>query len=285
MNTDVIVEITLENAQQYLIDESHNRPVLVDFWADWCSPCKTLMPILEKLANEYQGQFLLAKVNADELQMIAGQFGVQSLPTVMLMKDGQPIDGFAGAQPEKQVRELLDKHLPKPWDSDHEKGNELVESGDYGSALALFQKAYTDSNQRPDIAFSLTNCLIELKRFDDAENVLSQIKMADQDSEYETLKAKLTLSQEAQKTPEIAALEAKVKETPEDKDLAYQLAVQYSQNSYMREALELLFDLIRTDMNFKDGEAKKVYLDILSILGKSDPLATEFQRKLYTLLY
>ena len=109
-----IVDIDESNAQQLLIEESMNRPVVVDFWADWCEPCKQLMPILEKLATEYQGTFLLAKVNADEQQMLAQQLGVRSLPTVMVIKDGQPIDGFSGAQPESAVREMLDKHLPSP---------------------------------------------------------------------------------------------------------------------------------------------------------------------------
>ena len=104
-----IVEIDESNAQQLLIDESMTRPVVVDFWADWCGPCKQLMPILEKLADEYQGAFLLAKVNADEQQMLAQQLGVRSLPTVMVIKEGQPIDGFSGAQPESAVREMLEK--------------------------------------------------------------------------------------------------------------------------------------------------------------------------------
>src|SRR5690606_23449923 len=121
-----IVDITLENAQQLLIDESFNRPVLVDFWADWCAPCKALMPILEKLANEYQGAFLLAKVNADEQNMISGQFGVRSLPTVILIKDGQPIDGFAGAKSEVEVRELLQKYLPKAWEATLQEAEALI---------------------------------------------------------------------------------------------------------------------------------------------------------------
>ena len=104
-----VVDIDQNNAQQYLIDESFNRPVVVDFWADWCAPCKQLMPLLEKLADEYAGAFLLAKINADEQQGISQQLGVRSLPTVMVFKDGQPVDGFAGAQPETAVREMLQK--------------------------------------------------------------------------------------------------------------------------------------------------------------------------------
>src|SRR5690606_25056927 len=114
--SEYIFNITMDNAKQVLIDESFQRPVVVDFWAEWCAPCKTLMPLLEKIANEYAGQFVLAKVNCDEEQQIAQQFGVRNLPTVMVMKDGQPVDGFVGAQTETAVRELLEKFLPKPWD-------------------------------------------------------------------------------------------------------------------------------------------------------------------------
>ncbi|MCB1676900.1 MAG: thioredoxin, partial [Halioglobus sp.] len=105
--SDFIVNIDHSNAARLLIEESRTRPVVVDFWAHWCEPCKVLMPLLEKIADEYQGAFLLAKVNADEQQGIVQQFGVRSLPTVMVIQDGQPVDGFVGAQPEAQVRQML----------------------------------------------------------------------------------------------------------------------------------------------------------------------------------
>ncbi|MCB1847468.1 MAG: thioredoxin, partial [Halieaceae bacterium] len=104
--SNFIVDIDESNAAQLLIDESHKRPVVVDFWADWCEPCKVLMPLLEKIATEYDGAFLLARVNADQQQMITQQFGVRSLPTVMVIQNGQPVDGFAGAVPEGQVRQM-----------------------------------------------------------------------------------------------------------------------------------------------------------------------------------
>ena len=140
-----IVEIDESNAQQLLIDESMTRPVVVDFWADWCGPCKQLMPILEKLADEYQGAFLLAKVNADEQQMLAQQLGVRSLPTVMVIKEGQPIDGFSGAQPESAVREMLDKHLPSPQADALMEAEKLLAEGDIPAALALYRSAWEES--------------------------------------------------------------------------------------------------------------------------------------------
>ena len=141
-----IVEIDESNAQQLLIEESMTRPVVVDFWADWCGPCKQLMPILEKLAGEYQGAFLLAKVNADEQQMLAQQLGVRSLPTVMVIKDGQPIDGFSGAQPEPAVREMLDKHLPSPQADVLVEAERLLAEGDIPAALALYRAAWAGTS-------------------------------------------------------------------------------------------------------------------------------------------
>jgi len=280
-----IVDIDQSNAQSYLLDESHKRPVLIDFWADWCGPCKSLTPILEKLCQEYAGAFLLAKINADEQQMIAAQFGVQSLPTIMLMKDGQPVDGFAGAQPEQQIREFLEKHLPKPWDNQLQAARQFVADGNFSEALPMLQQAYKDSNAQANIAIALADVQVELKRTKEAEATLSSVKMVDQDAEYENVVAKLKLAEAAGKAPEIEALEAKHRANPEDTEVAYLLAVQYSQNNYYAESLALLFDILRSDLQFNDGEARKTYNDVLAVLGKGDPLAVEYQRKMYTLLY
>ncbi|VUD69026.1 Thioredoxin [Thalassocella blandensis] len=280
-----IQDITPENAQALLIEESFQRPVLVDFWADWCGPCKSLMPVLEKLAAEFQGQFLLAKVNADEQQMIASQFGVRSLPTVYLIKDGQPVDGFSGAQPEQQIRELLQKYLPSPAELALKEVEPLLAAENYAEAYPALKQAYEDSSQAAAIALPLAQCLIHLKRYDEAEGVLKGVKMVDQDALYEQCVAQLDLARTAEKSPEITALEAELKQAPDDKAIQLKLAVQYSQHEYHADALAMLYSIISRDLNFADGEAKKTYLDILASLGKSDPAAVEYQRKLYTLLY
>lgn len=280
-----IVEINLENAKQLLVDESFTRPVLIDFWADWCAPCKSLMPILEKLANEYAGAFLLAKVNADEMGMISSQFGVRSLPTVILMKDGQPIDGFAGALPEKEVRELLEKYLPKPWEKFVNEAQAFIMAGDFNAALPLLRQAYEDSKQDAAIACLMAQCHLELNRIDNAEAILATIKMKDQDAHYEQLLAQVALKKQAAKTPELVALEAAHANEPDNLQIAYQLAIQYHAEDAYRPALELLIGIIRKDRNFAEGAAKKTFMDILAALGKGDALAIEFQRKLFTLLY
>lgn len=289
MNTpqSFIVDITLENAQQFLIDESFKRPVVIDFWADWCAPCKNLMPILEGLANEYAGAFLLAKVNADDAQtqMISAQFGVRSLPTVMIMKDGQPVDGFAGALPEVQVREVLAKHLPKPWEAPLAQARELMAADNYADAVPLLRQALEASNQLPAINLLMAQCQLELNRVDNAELILSNIKMADQDALYEQLLSRIALMKQAAKTPELAALEEAHRQAPDDLQTRFKLALQYHQEAQHRPALEHLLHIIHKDRNFAEGEARKTFNAILTALGKGDALAIEFQRKLFTLLY
>ncbi|MDQ2077328.1 thioredoxin [Marinimicrobium sp. ABcell2] len=279
------VDVTLDNAQQMIIDESFQRLVVVDFWADWCGPCKTLMPILEKLAAEFQGQFLLARINADEQQPLAGQFGVRSLPTVMLIKDGQPLDGFTGAQPEPQIRQLLEKYLPKAWEQTLAQAQALMAEQDFAGALPLLRQAYEESAQTPAIGCLLAQALIELNRVEEAEPILGAIKLADQDALYQQVLAQLELKKQAAKTPEIEALEKQLEQDPDNLELAHKLALQLNQEGYHRQALELLMGILQKDLNHAEGQSKKALMDIVASLGKGDPLAAEYQRKLFTLLY
>ena len=280
-----VIDITLDNAQQYVIDESFKRPVLVDFWADWCGPCKTLMPLLEKLADEYNGEFLLARINADEQQMLASQFQVRSLPTVMLIKDGQPLDGFTGAQSEVQVRQMLEQHLPKAWERDLQQARAMLEAGQFGEALPVLQRVYEESGRNPQIACMVAHAQVELNRLEEAEATLANVKLADQDTLYEQVKAKIELKKQAAKTPEIESLEQALEADPDNLETRYKLAVQYNQEGYQKPALELLIEVLRKDLGYADGAARKTLTDIIAALGKGDPWAIEYQRKLVTLLY
>ena len=280
-----IVEVDESNAQTLLIEESLKRPVVVDFWADWCGPCKQLMPILEKLAVEYQGAFLLAKVNADEQQMLAQQLGVRSLPTVMVIKDGQPVDGFSGAQPESAVRDMLDKHLPSPQADSLAEAEQLLAEGDIPGALALYRGAWEDSGQKPEFTMAYAGALITANRLDEAETLLSDIKLVDQDARYEQLVAQIELQRQAARSPEIEALETSLASDEQNHEIRIKLAVQLSSHGQYREALEHLLVVLRVDRDWGNGEAKRVYLDMIATIGKGDPLAAEYQRKLFSLLY
>jgi len=284
MNRD-IVEVTLENARQVLIDESRRRLVVVDFWADWCAPCKALMPILEKLAAEYDGQLLLAKVNADTEPDIAGQFGVRSLPTVILMRDGQPVDAFQGAQPETQVRAILAKHLPPAWEAELDAALAQMQAGRFTEAVPQLRKVYEESGRIDYIGLALAQALIELGRCDEAETILKGISAAGKGEDYDNLLALLETRRQAAKSPEIEALEQEFAQRPEDGELALRLARQYRAENQFEATLETLLALLRRDLTFGDGAARKEFLDTLAALGKGDPLAARFQRQFFNLLY
>jgi putative thioredoxin len=243
------------------------------------------MPLLEKLADEYAGAFLLAKINADEQQGISQQLGVRSLPTVMVFKDGQPVDGFAGAQPETAVREMLQKHLPSPWDGKIAEATELLDQGDTAGALALLRAAWEESSKLLDITLTYAGALVEANRLDEAEEVLNEVRLVDRDALHEQLMAQIELKREAGKSPEIEALEAELANDDSNQGVRVKLAVQLTTGAHYRDALEHLLVVLRADRDWNNGEAKRLYLDTIASIGKGDPLAAEYQRKLFSLLY
>lgn len=256
---------------------------MVDFWADWCEPCKTLMPILEKIAGEYPDDLLLAKVDCEEQQQISMQFGVRNLPTVILVKDGQPVDGFAGAQPEGEIRTLLEKHLPSVEDGLLASAGQFIAEGNYEEAFPLLKQVYDADPERLEVKFALIDAYLELGRLAQARELLETVLMADQDSTYQTLMGKLELAEKASQSPEILALEDAAEKNPEDMQIKVDLAVQYQQNNRQEEALAMLFKVVQRDLNF--GGAKKLLLDTINALPEGDSLAGTYRRKLYSLLY
>lgn len=278
-----IVNVTLENFQQVLLEGSKEKLVVIDFWADWCEPCKQLMPVLDKLAMEFSEQIILAKINCDEQQELAGQFGVRNLPTVALMKDGQPVDGFAGVQPESQIRELIQKHLPKPQEEWFAQGVALADQQQWPQAYPLLKQAFEVETENPTYLLMLANCAIELGKLTEAEDLLATVTMVNQDGAYQQVLAKLDLAKQASESPEIKALQDLLEKEPDSNDVKLKLAIALNQANRADEALELIFDILKQDLAFAD--AKKVFLDIIANLPDGDELASKYRRKLYALLY
>jgi putative thioredoxin len=203
----------------------------------------------------------------------------------MIIKDGQPVDGFSGAQPESAVRDMLDKHVPSPQIDALAEAEQLLAEGDIPGALALYRGAWEDSGQKPAFTLAYAGALITAKRLDEAEALLAGIKLVDQDARYEQLMAQIDLQRQAAKSPEVEALEADLASDEQNHEVRIRLAVQLSSHGQYREALEHLLVVLRADRDWGNGEAKRVYLDMIATIGKGDPLAAEYQRKLFSLLY
>ena len=284
MSVQNIVNITEANLHQTL-EQSVTTPVLFYFWSDRSQHCLELTPVLENLATQYNGQFILAKVDCDAEQMVASQFGLRSIPTVYLFQNGQPVDGFQGPQPEEAIRALLDKVLPREEELKAQQALALIQEGNHADALPLLKDAWQLSGQDSQIGLLLAETQIALHRSEDAEAVLKTVPLQDQDTRYQGLVAQIELLKQAADTPEIQQLQQEVEANPEDAALASKLALQLHQVGRNEEALELLFSHLRKDLGAADGQARKMLQEILAALGTGDALASKYRRQLYSLLY
>ncbi|MEG0337871.1 MAG: co-chaperone YbbN, partial [Hafnia paralvei] len=281
MLNNSVINVTEANLHQTL-EQSASIPVLFYFWSERSQHCLQLNPILDKLASEYAGQFVLAKVDCDAEQMVASQFGLRAIPTVYLFKDGQPVDGFQGPQPEEFIRELLGRFLPKEEELKAAQAAELIAEGKMAEALPLLKEARALDPKRSDIALTLAEVQIALNRSDDAEAILATIPLQDQDSRYHGLVAQIELLKQAADTPEIQQLQKQVEAEPENAIIAVQLALQLHQVGRNEEALELLMTHLRKDLAAADGAARKTLMDILAALGNGDALASKYRKQLYS---
>ncbi|SDI86809.1 putative thioredoxin [Ferrimonas sediminum] len=278
-----IIEANAQNIQQ-LVEASQSRPVVLNFFSRQAPECDPTNARLTQLANERQGQFVLANVDCDAQMELAQYFRIQALPTVLVLNQGQTVDGFAGPQPDAMVDQLLEKYLPKLWQLKLEQARQLMAQQQFAEALPLLREAQLEEDNGP-VKLALAETYLQLGRASDAEPLLATVALADQDGHYTSLMAQLELALEAADTPEIRALQAKLDANPDDVDTVVALAVAFNQAGRQEEALSSLFVILKRDMSVADGEARKVFMDIVNALGQGDPIANQYRRKLYSLLY
>ena len=284
MYEKVAIELNEQNLQQ-VIEQSMQTPVVISFWAPSMPETAEVNALLEKITAQYQGQLVLATLDCEQQQAVAAQFGVRGLPTVALFKNGQPADGSAGPQTEESLREMLSKHLPSQEEIQLKQALSLVDNQNYTQALPVLRQLATSFPKNSFVALAIAECLVETAQFDEAETLLATVPMQDQDSKFKGLMAKLELHKQASDSPEIRSLEEKLTANPGNAEVSFDLAVQYSQVNRQEEALELLITILRQDLNFADGNAKKTMMDILAALGQGNPVAGKYRRQLYSLLY
>ena len=276
------------NFEQLVIENSFHKPVLVDFWAEWCAPCKALMPMLAKITEEYAGELLLAKVNCDIEQDIVMRFGIRSLPTVVLFKDGQPVDGFAGAQPEAAIREMLKPHVaePAPAAADPmEAAQALFAEGRFADTETLLKQVLTEDNENAAALILYARCLAERGELGEAETVLNAVKSDEHKQALAGAKAQLTFLRQAADLPDAATLKSRLAQNAEDDEALYQLAVQQLARQQYEAALDGLLKLFVRNRSYSEGLPHKTLLQVFDLLGGDHPLVTTYRRKLYQAIY
>ncbi|UVE17306.1 thioredoxin [Pseudomonas sp. LS44] len=273
---------------QLVIQNSFHKPVLVDFWADWCAPCKALMPLLAQVTESYQGELLLAKVNCDFEQEIVARFGIRSLPTVVLFKDGQPVDGFAGAQPESAVRAMLEPHVQAPapaTDDPLERAQALFAEDRFGEAESLLQALLSENSEQPVALILYARCLAERGELGEAETVLGAVKGDEHKAALAAARAQLTFLHQVADLPDAALLKSRLAQNAEDDEAAYQLCIHQLARQQYDAALDGLLKLFVRNRSYADGLTHKTLLQVFDLLGGDHPLVIAYRRRLYQVLY
>jgi len=284
-----IIDVTRENFESVILHGSMQGPVLVDFWADWCEPCKVLMPILAKLAEEYQGAFTLAKVNTEVEQEIAMQLQIRSLPTVKLIINGQIADEFAGALPEGEVRKFLEKHIgpaeaAPPGGDIVETASAMIQQGQTEQALAMLRQAQAEDPENPDVAIALGHACLATGNYKDAADCLSILKDDDKKKpEAIKLAGLLTLTDADDPQRDEASLNADLAKDACDSEAAFLLGVKQALRGDTESAINSMFQLMMRDRAYGDDAARKTAIAIFDAMG-DDPQIPVFRRKLASLL-
>lgn len=278
-------DTTFETFAHDVIDASQSVPVLVDFWASWCGPCKALMPVLTRLADEYGGAFKLAKVNIDEQQQLAQQFRVRSVPTVKVVKGGQVVDEFMGAQPESQIRAILDKHIVRESDTQMRAALERYNSGDTTAKQDMIKIVNSDPHNN-NLRLQYVDVLMREKLYDDARAILQSLP-ADirQQPEVAGLLGRLEFLGTAQESADAGTLLTNIDSTPDNCEARYQLASLYITQAAYEKALEQFLEIMRRDRKYGDDAGRKGMLKVFEMLGGKGELVSRYRQKMAGLLY
>lgn len=277
-----------EQFEQLVVQNSLHKPVLVDFWAQWCAPCKVLMPLLEKITASYAGELLLAKVDCDVEQEIVARLGVQSLPTVVLFKDGKPLDGFTGAQSEADIRSMLAKHVAEPAAVEEDPvlaAQSLFDNDEFAKAEALLKELLSGDDQQPAALLLYARCLLERGALADAEAVINSVTDEAHRHAVASVRAQLTFLRQAAELPDMADLKTRLAKDGNDDEALLQLSVQQLARQNYEPALDNLLQLFIRNRGFAEGAAHKTLLQVFELLGTEHPLVTLYRRRLYQALY
>ncbi len=275
-----IVDVNTGNFESAVIEASFNAPVMVDFWAPWCNPCKMLMPVVTQLAEEFAGKFILAKVNVDENQDLAMQFNARSVPTVKIFRNGAVVDEFMGAQPEGTIRDILDRHIERDSDKLRTEAQQKIEQGDIDGAIALLQQANQDDPDNPRVRLDLIMAMFLNENYEEVDAAIKALPMAERDTpEIQGLSNRLLFARASAEADDIGTLRDTLETEPNNSEARYQLAAQLVVDGDLEAALGELLILLMRDRAYGDDAARKAMVAILD--SSSDTaFSSQWRRKM-----
>lgn len=291
-----IVQLNEENFMQVVVEGSDTTPVLVDFWAEWCGPCKSLMPILEKLAIEYNGAFVLAKLDTEAYPNIAQQLGIRSLPTVKLFKDRQLVNEFMGALPEAEVRTFLETNVGPALEANDDAEGEpkdnrvlvamnLYEQGQSDAAKQMLQQAQAEDPQNTEILLALGQVCVSTGDVETAESCLKALPEEDRNgAQALRLSGILEIARESNTEVSAHVLQSQLDSDPANSDIRYKLAIAQALEGNVQSAMDHLLKLVQSDPQYNDEAPRAKLLAMFNVLG-DDPLVGQYRRKLFALLH
>jgi putative thioredoxin len=287
---DMIKDATTASFKADVLEPSKTVPVVVDFWAPWCGPCKQLTPLIEKIVRGYSGKVRLVKVNVDENQAIAAQLRVQSLPTVFAFRDGQPVDGFVGVQPESAIKAFIDRLVADDAELGLgellKAGEELLEQGDLQGAAEVFATVLQEDRSNGEALAGLASCYMKSGDMARARQTLALVPPDKQGlAAVRSVEAAILLAEKGSDTGDLGALRKRLDDDPKDNQARFDLAVGLAANDERGEALELLLDLVRMDRKWNEEAARKQLLQLFDAWGPKEPLVAEGRRRLSSILF
>ncbi|MGQ3672160.1 thioredoxin [Xanthobacter sp. TB0136] len=285
-----VIDVTTENFMKEVLEESRTRPVLVDFWAPWCGPCKTLGPVLEKVVAATKGKVRMVKMNIDEQPAIAGQLGIKSIPTVYAFVNGQPVDGFMGALPEGQIKSFVDR-LTGGDAGDNlaevlESGEAALAEGDLAGAAEVFAAVLEVEPDNLAALSGLVRTQVQAGALEEARGILASVPADRQnDSAIGAARAALELAEQAASLGDVNALAAGVDQNPQDHQARYDLAIALNAHGKREEALNHLLHIVQHDRDWNEDAARKQIIQFFEAWGSADPLTQSGRRKLSAILF